>query len=66
MCLTCGCNDAHKPMGKNITYEELRDVAADNGQTVDQALETMRATAAADRQKHVEEYAESWQANQAR
>ena len=38
MCLTCGCKDAHKKMGTNITYEELRDMAVENGQTVDEAL----------------------------
>ena len=33
MCLTCGCKDAHNKMGTNITYEELRDMAVENGQT---------------------------------
>ena len=42
MCLTCGCNDAHKRMGSNLTYEDLRVMAAENGQTVDEALRTIR------------------------
>lgn len=60
MCLTCGCNDAHKRMGNNLTYEDLRDMAAENGQTVDEALRMISSTAATDRQLHTEEYAEPW------
>ena len=25
MCLTCGCGDAHRVMGSNITYENLSE-----------------------------------------
>ena len=60
MCLTCGCGDAHQKMGKNVTYEDLRDVAADNNQPVDEILRVMSATAAQDRAKHTEEYAQAW------
>ena len=62
MCLTCGCNDAHKRMGNNLTFEDLRDMAVDNGQTVDQALASIATTAATDREQHHEEYADAWQA----
>jgi hypothetical protein len=56
MCLTCGCKDAHKVMGDNITYEDLRDVAIDNGQSVDETLRIMVETARTDKEKHREEY----------
>jgi hypothetical protein len=61
MCLTCGCKDAHKKMGDNITYEALRDMAVENGQTVDEALRILAETAALDRAEHVEEYARAWE-----
>src|ERR1035437_6797952 len=60
MCLTCGCNDAHKRMSNNLSYEDLRDMAAENGQAVAEALRTISSTAATDRQQHTEEYAEPW------
>ena len=60
MCLTCGCGDAHQKMGKNLTYEDLRDVAVENDQPVDQILRVMAATAADDRAQHTEEYAQKW------
>jgi hypothetical protein len=56
MCLTCGCNDAHKSMGNNLTYEDVREVAIANGKTVDETLKTMNATAAADKARHTDEY----------
>ena len=56
MCLTCGCNDAHKSMGNNLTYEDVREVAVANGKTVDETLKTMTATVAADRARHLDEY----------
>ena len=56
MCLTCGCNDAHEPMGNNLNYEEVREVAVANGKTVDETLNTMTATVAADRARHPDEY----------
>ena len=55
MCLTCGCNDAHKSMGKNLTYEDIRELAVANRKSVDEVLRTLSPTAAADRARHVEE-----------
>lgn len=60
MCLTCGCNDAHKRMGTNVTYEDIRDVAVENGTTVEETLRVMASTAAADRTEHEEEYSRRW------
>ena len=60
MCLTCGCGDAHRVMGKNVTYEDVRDMAVENGQTVDEALATLATTAAADCADHLEEYDRPW------
>jgi hypothetical protein len=57
MCLTCGCMDAHKVMGDNITYEDLKRVADGNGNTVEETLETIRRTADKDRGDHPGEYA---------
>ena len=35
MCLTCGCMDAHLEMGeRNITYEDIKRAADENGQWV--------------------------------
>lgn len=65
MCLTCGCNQAHRVMGKNVTYEDLRDVAVENGQTVDQVLSTMMAAAKHDRAAHVDEYERPWRPTKA-
>jgi hypothetical protein len=56
MCLTCGCNDAHKSMGNNLTYEDIREVAVANGKTVDDTLKMMNTTAAADKARHTDEY----------
>jgi len=60
MCLTCGCGDAHKSMGNNITYENIRDIAVENGKPVDETLRVMTETAASDRMQHREEYARRW------
>jgi hypothetical protein len=57
MCLTCGCMDAHKVMGDNMTYEDLKKIADGNGKTVDETLETIRQTADKDRPEHPREYA---------
>ena len=65
MCLTCGCNDAHKKMGNNVTYEDIRDIAVENGQTVDETLRVLAETAANDRTQHVEEYERAWETGQA-
>jgi hypothetical protein len=60
MCLTCGCNDAHKKMGNNITYEDVRDVAVGNGQTVEDTLRIMIETADNDHEAHAQEYEVLW------
>jgi hypothetical protein len=57
MCLTCGCMDAHKEMGDNVTYEDLKRIADGNGNTVEETLETIRRTANKDRGEHPQEYA---------
>ena len=59
MCLTCGCMDAHKVMGDNITYEDLKRIADGNGKTVDETLGIVRRTADIDRGRHVDEYTAS-------
>lgn len=64
MCLTCGCKDAHKVMGDNVTYEDIRDVAVQNGQTVDETLRILNETAASDRAEHAEEYERPWEPRQ--
>jgi hypothetical protein len=56
MCLTCGCMDAHKVMGDNVTYEDLKRISDGNGKTVEQTLDTVSRTAAIDRGKHPAEY----------
>ena len=60
MCLTCGCGDAHRVMGKNLTYEGLREMAVENGQTVDESLSILATTAAKDRSDHQQEYDRPW------
>jgi len=56
MCLTCGCMDAHKVMGDNITYEDLKRIADGNGSTVDETLDTIGRTADIDREQHAAQY----------
>jgi hypothetical protein len=56
MCLTCGCMDAHKVMGDNVTYEDLKRIADTNVKTVEETLETIRQTADKDRGSHPQEY----------
>jgi hypothetical protein len=60
MCLTCGCGDAHRVMGRNLTYEGLREMAVENGQTVDESLSILATTAAKDRSDHQQEYDRPW------
>lgn len=43
-------------MGNNLTYADIRDVAVENGRTVDETLLALNAAAADDRARHVEEY----------
>jgi len=58
MCLTCGCMDAHLEMGDaNITYEDLKRAADENGRSVAETLDIMERTKAKDRQEHPQEYA---------
>lgn len=56
MCLTCGCMDAHKVMGDNVTYEDLKRIADGNGKSVDETLEIVAQTADRDRKDHEQEY----------
>ena len=46
MCLTCGCMQAHLEMGEaNITYEDVKRAADENGKTVDETLDLIARTA---------------------
>ena len=50
MCLTCGCMDAHLEMGEsNITYEDIKRAADENGRSVAETLDIMERTEAKDR-----------------
>ena len=60
MCLTCGCGDAHRKMGRNVTYEDMRDIAVENERTVDETLTILATTASADRGDHHQEYDQPW------
>lgn len=60
MCLTCGCGDAHRRMGRNVTYEDMRDIAVENEKTVDETLSILATTASADRNDHQQEYDQPW------
>jgi hypothetical protein len=58
MCLTCGCMDAHLVMGeKNITYEDVKAAADENGRSVAETLDIWTRTAAKDKEEHADEYA---------
>ena len=47
MCLTCGCMDAHLEMGEsNITYEDIKKAADENGRSVAETLDIMERTEA--------------------
>ncbi len=57
MCLTCGCMKAHLEMGQhNITYENVKAAADENGRSMAETLEIIDQTVAKDRQDHAEEY----------
>lgn len=57
MCLTCGCMDAHLEMGEhNITYEDVKAAADENGRSVDETLDIVDRTVAKDRGEHAQEY----------
>ena len=59
MCLTCGCMEAHRVMGDNITYEDLERIADGNGKTVAETLEIIDRTAEIDRAEHEQEYTDA-------
>lgn len=60
MCMTCGCMDAHREMGAaNITYDDVRKAAEENGKTVEETLRIWEQTAQKDRQDHPQEYRET-------
>jgi hypothetical protein len=48
--------DAHKVMGDNVTYEDLKRMADGNGNSVEETLDIVRRTADIDRKRHAEEY----------
>jgi hypothetical protein len=57
MCLTCGCMEAHREMGQhNLTYEDVKRAADENGKSVEETLRTIEATASKDRSDHADEY----------
>ena len=58
MCLTCGCMDAHREMGEaNITYEDIKRAADENGRSVAETLQIFDRTEPKDRGEHAREYA---------
>ena len=58
MCLTCGCMDAHLEMGEhNVTYEDVKAAADENGRSVAETLDIVNRTAAKDKEDHPQEYA---------
>jgi hypothetical protein len=49
--------DAHLEMGRsNITYEDIKAAADENGRSVAETLDIMERTKARDRQDHPQEY----------
>jgi len=57
MCLTCGCMDAHLEMGEsNITFEDIKRAADENGRSVAETLDIFERTKAADKADHPREY----------
>jgi hypothetical protein len=60
MCLTCGCMDAHLEMGEaNITYEDIKRAADENGRSVEETLQIFDRTEHMDRREHPQEYAQA-------
>ena len=50
--------DAHLEMGEaNITYEDIKKAADENGRSVAETLEIVDRTVAKDRGEHAQEYA---------
>ncbi len=57
MCLTCGCMQAHLDMGPtNITYEDVKAAADENGRSVAETFDILEETLAKDRTEHAGEY----------
>lgn len=57
MCLTCGCMQAHLEMGQhNLTYEDVKAAADENGRSVAETLDIIERTVAIDRNDHAQEY----------
>ena len=57
MCLTCGCMQAHLDMGPtNITYEDVKAAADENGKSVAETFDILERTLARDRSEHANEY----------
>jgi hypothetical protein len=57
MCLTCGCMDAHLEMGEhNITFEDVKRAADENGRSVAETFEIVERTKARDTQQHPNEW----------
>jgi hypothetical protein len=60
MCLTCGCMDAHLEMGEsNITYEDVKRAADENGRSVAETFDIIDKTKAKDREQHANEFAQT-------
>jgi hypothetical protein len=54
--------DAHLEMGEsNITYEDIKRAADENGRSVAETLDIMERTKAKDREQHAKEYAQAGQ-----
>ena len=57
VCLTCGCMQAHLEMGEhNLTYEDVKAAADENGRSVEETMDIIDRTIAIDRNDHAEEY----------
>jgi hypothetical protein len=48
--------EAHRVMGDNVTYEDLKRMADENGKSVAETLDVIRRTAEIDRSDHEHEY----------
>jgi hypothetical protein len=49
--------DAHREMGEaNITYQDIKRAADENGRSVEETLQIFDATEAKDRREHPPEY----------
>jgi hypothetical protein len=54
--------DAHLEMGEsNLTYEDIKRAADENGRSVAETISIMEQTEAKDRQEHSNEYAQRGQ-----